>query len=203
MSEKTATGTKAETKRNDILRLAAKLFDERGYQHTSMEDVAEAVGLRKPSLYHYYRSKDDILFFIHEQLADQLLSRQQRRQARPRLPADQELREIMGDLFEVLGEFPHHFRVFFESHRELEGDNARVVTDKRNAFRSVVEQAVQRAINEGAFRPVDAKVVTLGILGMCNWAYQWYSPEGELRPREIALTLWDVVVAGLRHSERL
>jgi hypothetical protein len=61
----------------------------------------------------------------------------------------------------------------------------------------MVSEVIQRGIDDGSFRAVDAKLATLAVFGTCNWSYQWYTSHGPLRTREIAYVLWDVVVNGL------
>ena len=63
----------ADRRRRDILAKSAVLFDEFGYRETSMNDIADAVGVRKPTLYHYFDTKDEILFWIHEEFINTLI----------------------------------------------------------------------------------------------------------------------------------
>src|ERR1019366_6225857 len=93
-------------------------FDTRGFQATSMEDIADAVGLRKPSLYHYFKSKDDILFLIHDEFIELLLQRHLHRLeigVEPKIL----LLEAMSDMLELMDTHRGHIRVFFEARREL------------------------------------------------------------------------------------
>jgi AcrR family transcriptional regulator len=186
-----ATGRHAE-----VVREAAALFDERGYHATSMEDIAAAVGLRKPTLYHYFRSKDQILLSIHEEFIDLLISRQQRRLQTSMKP-DQLLLEIMADILELMETHRGHVRTFFEHHRELPEDAHEAIEAKREAYEGMVSHVIQAGIDDGTFRPVDVKLATLALFGVCNWAYQWYRPGGPLRSREIAYVFWDLLVNGL------
>ena len=70
-------------RRQQIISLAAGLFDQSGYSSTTMDDIAREVGVAKPTLYHYFPSKDDILHAIHEEFIDLLMSRHERALRRP------------------------------------------------------------------------------------------------------------------------
>ena len=179
-----------------MIREAASLFDRRGYHLASMEDIADAVGVRKPTLYHYFGSKDEILFWIHEEFIDQLIERQERR-ADAAMPVEQLVLEVMSDILELMDTHRGHVRVFFEHHRELPAAEHAAIAAKRATYEAAVAATIERGIEEGVFRPVDVKLATLALFGMCNWAYQWYRSEGPLRSREIAYVFWDVLLNGV------
>lgn len=191
-----ANGSESGGRREEVIERAAALFDERGYYATSMEDIAEAVGVRKPTLYHYFGSKDEILFWIHEEFIDLLIARQERR-ADTAMTPEQLVLEIMGDILELMETHRGHVRVFFEHHRELPADEHEAIAAKRARYEEAVAQVIQRGIDDGSFRPVDVKLATLALFGICNWAYQWYRSSGPLRPRELAYLFWDIFLNGV------
>jgi TetR/AcrR family transcriptional regulator, cholesterol catabolism regulator len=188
----------ADGRRRSIVEAAAQLFDQHGYLGTSMAEIAEAAGLRKSTLYHYFKSKTDILFAIHDGLIEHLLENQRQRERQAGLTPTQELLEVMGDLMTLVQRRPGHFRVFFENTRQLPPDQGRIVAEKRNDYRSRVQGILERAIESGEFREVDVHLATLGILGMCNWAYQWLREDGPLDGRQVALAYWNMLVDGMK-----
>ncbi|HZV49960.1 MAG TPA: TetR/AcrR family transcriptional regulator [Candidatus Dormibacteraeota bacterium] len=187
----------ASPKLREIVEQAAALFDERGYHRVSMEEIAAAVGIRKPSLYHYVRSKDEILTLIHREFMDLVISRAEARQAVAMSP-EQQLLEFMADILELMHTHRGHVRVFFEHHRELPDAEREAVRQERDRYEAMVEAVIRQGIASGAFRPMDARLTTLALFGMCNWAYQWYRRGGPLRTREIAYAFWDLLLRGLR-----
>lgn len=194
-------GTAASSRRDDVIQEAAALFDRRGYHATSMEDIAAAVGLRKPTLYHYFGSKDEILFWVHEEFIDLLIDRQERR-AQTSMTPDQLMLETMGDVLELMETHRGHVRVFFEHHRELAEAEHAAIAAKRARYEAGVAATIQRGVDEGLFRPIDVKLATLAVFGICNWAYQWYRPDGHLRSRDIAYVFWDLLQNGLGTPRR-
>src|SRR4051794_23581382 len=101
----TQTTIEGQAKRRELVARAASLFNDVGYHNTTVEDVAEACGIRKPTLYHYFRSKDEILFWIHDEFIDLLIARQQTR-ASLELPSKQALLEVMTDVLELMHTHP-------------------------------------------------------------------------------------------------
>ena len=183
-------------KKELLVEQAARLFDSNGYNTTSVEEIAEAAGIRKPTLYHYFRSKDEILFALHEEFIDLLLERQVAR-AETSLAPSYVLLEIMADVLELMETHRGYVRVFFEHHRELPPAARRTISGKRDRYEEMVEQVIQDAIDQGEFRPVDTKLATFALFGMCNWAYQWYQSNGPLRSREIAYFFWEILLNGI------
>jgi AcrR family transcriptional regulator len=183
-------------RRREIVRRAAILFDEQGYHQTSMENIAEAVGIRKPSLYYYFKSKDELLFWIHEEFVDWLLERHDARLKLPLAPT-QLVHEMIADILELMETHRGHVRVFFEHHRELAGKHKEKIKLKRDRYHAMVEDIVRRGVETGEFRTVDVRLTTLAIFGTVNWAYQWYRSDGRLRPREIAYVFSDLLLNGM------
>jgi TetR/AcrR family transcriptional regulator, cholesterol catabolism regulator len=172
------------------------MFDERGYYAVSMEDIAAAVGLRKPSLYHHVRSKDEILALIHQEFMQLVISRQVTRARAPMTPG-QRLLEVMADILELMRTHRGHVRVFFEHYRDLSEEDQRRIRLERDRYESMVEDILRDGIERGDLRPVDVRLATLAVFGTCNWAYQWYRREGKLDTRAIAYTFWDIFWRGL------
>ena len=179
-----------------ILDQAAKLFDQRGYDRVSVEDIALASGLRKATLYHYVRSKDDILVLLHREFMQLVLdaaSSADRQDLDPRT----ELTLVMCDILDLMKTHRGHVRVFFEHHRELPSRARKSIEALRDSYEQKVEEIVRRGIAAGQFRDINVRLVTLGIFGMCNWAYQWYDSKGPLSPREVAEFFADCLVNGI------
>jgi AcrR family transcriptional regulator len=186
----------ADARRRQVVTSAASLFDQAGYHTTNMTEVARAVGLEKPTLYHYFSGKDEILFWIHEEFIDLLIAKAEARQAE-QLTATEELRGMMRDVVALMETHRGHVRVFFEHQRELNGGARETIRGKRDYYEHMVESVIDRGMREGDFRQIDHHLVTLAIFGVCNWAYQWYRSGGEHTTDELADFFHDLVLNGL------
>jgi AcrR family transcriptional regulator len=180
-----------------IVWAAAALFDRNGYSETTMDDIAAAVHVTRPTLYKYFSSKGEILYAIHEGFIDLVLARHDRRLDTV-MSAPQLLFELMADLLELHETHPGHVRVFFEHHRALALDEQVTIRGKRDRLQESMEALLERGMATGDFRQSDVRILAFGIFGMCNWAYMWYRAGGAYSPREIAQQYWDMVMRGIQ-----
>jgi AcrR family transcriptional regulator len=185
-----------EERRREIVAKAAALFDQEGYYTTNMTTVAHAAGIEKPTLYHYFSGKDAILFAIHEEFIDPLIERQEARVGTG-ISATEALRAIIGDILSYLDSHRGHVRVFFEYQRELSPVERTSIAERRDHYAALVRAELERGVATGELRRVDPWLATLALFGVCNWAYQWYRPDGPLSSRDLADAFWDILFGGL------
>jgi AcrR family transcriptional regulator len=185
----------ADARRRQVVARAAELFDDAGYHSTNMAELARAVGLEKPTLYHYFSGKDEILFWIHEEFIDLLLAKADARDAEA-LPAGEALRGIMRDVLGLMESHRGHVRVFFEHQRDLNDEHRATIRAKRDRYEEHVGAIVRRGMEEGAFRGLDHRLATLAIFGVCNWAYQWYRSGGPQTTDELADFFYALLLDG-------
>lgn len=196
MKGSSGVGGPASSRRREIVTAAARLFEERGYHHTSMDDIAAAVGIKKPTLYHHVPSKGQILLWIHDDLADDLHERLQARVDAGESPAAI-LLGVLSDHLEHLDREPANLRAYYEHRRELpagEGDGSLL---RRDEYFAAVRDVVARGVGSGDFAVTDPTLTTLAFFGMCNWSYQWYRPDGPMSAQEIALSFWQCFLSGI------
>ena len=183
-------------RRKIIADLAAELFNRDGYHQTSMAQIAAAAGVAKPTLYHYFPSKGQILFFIHDQFMAVLLDGLRSHADRGLTPA-QRLLETMIDILRLNETHPGHVRVFFEHFRELNAEEQAAALPKRDYMFATVADIIRGGIEDGTFREVDPELAAFEIFGMCNWAYQWFRPGGPMDAKTVAERFWDNAARGL------
>ena len=160
-----------------------------------MDDIAREVGLKKPTLYHYVESKGEIVYLIHSRVQTEVMRRLEVR-LEFGVPPAQNLLEVMYDIYDVLGMYPGHLRVYFENHRNLpEGYQASVRRERARYF-NAVEALIIDGIKRGEFRPMDTRLTTLALFGIGNWSYQWYRPDNPSRARDVAYHMWDLFMRG-------
>ncbi|MGZ4538548.1 MAG: TetR family transcriptional regulator [Blastococcus sp.] len=185
-----------EQRRQQIVSEAATLFDEAGYANATMDDIAKRVGVAKPTLYHYFNSKDEILQAIHEDFINLLITQHEQRRMTGLAP-ELLLLEVMGDVLELMETHRGHVRVFFEYHRQLPAKARPAIRQKRDLYEHMVEELIAAGIRRGSLKSVDPRLAMLATFGMCNWAYQWYRSGGDLLPREIAKHFWNYLMFGI------
>ena len=199
LHEPTARSDEKINRREELILSAAKLFEEEGYHQTSMERLAEHVGLAKPSLYHYFKSKEEILFEIHLHFIEPLIKSQLRRVELDMDPP-QMLLEYITDHLEVVRDKPGLLQLFFEHRRELGLERRIEVRENRRRYRILIEDVIRAGISTGQFRDVDVRLTAFALFGMVNWASKWYRTEKDLSPREAGYILWDQFWRGLQNN---
>lgn len=186
----------AHAKRLEVVTAAARLFEERGYYGVSMEDVAEAAGLAKPTLYHYFQSKARILYEIHTNYISPLLE-SARERAGSGISATDELRAILHDVLLLSAREPGYLRTFSEHLRDLEPEARDQVLEHREAYRKIVEAAIRRGIADGEFAVEDPPIAALTMLGAMIWSYQWLRPNSPRSIDDVAESMWQTLLSGL------
>jgi AcrR family transcriptional regulator len=168
-----------------MVNAAAKVFAERGYDQTTMQDLAGSMGLATGALYHYFGSKEQLLIKICDQLMEPLLARAREIMVTDDPPRDQ-LRALVRVWVANVAEYRDHMLVFQQERHAIEsGAQWRGVRESRKAFERLVEHALDEADAAGPVG-VDKRLVLVALLGMVNHTAQWYRPRGRLSPDEIA-----------------
>jgi AcrR family transcriptional regulator len=187
----------AGDRRSRIIAEAARLFSEAGYQRTGVEDIANAVGVAKPSLYHYFRSKEAILNAIFLELQE--LFEPALAEARAADSAAEAITAGMVAIMDLMDSAPGYLRVFFEYHDELEGQHSREQESRQRQVFDHFKHAVIVGIGSGEIRPVDASMVAAACVALCSNSYRWYRPGGPQSgagiAREFAAFLLQGIVA--------
>ena len=192
---------KLDRRRREVVNTAARLFAERGYRNTSIDDLVEATGLQRGGLYQYIDSKQHLLLLTHEELIEPLLVRAEEIVAAD-VPADVKLRELLRAWVTHVATHRDHMVVFGEERRLIESDPAWAdVRAARERFQSLLEGVLLAGDRDGTFAVDDADVVRLSILGIVNHMPQWLDPDGRLRPGEIADRCADMLLRGLLPRE--
>jgi AcrR family transcriptional regulator len=181
-----------------VYEAALRLFREKGYHATSMQDIASAVGLYKGSLYHYIGSKEDLLAQVFERALGALLSEVEHIAADTASAPSVQLRRVVEAHVGAVASNLDALTVYLHEWRALAGDSLSTVRAQRERYAAVVEDIVARGVRSGDFQVPDVRLATLALLGMCNWLCQWYSPAGRLGAPEIGARFADLVLDGLR-----
>lgn len=183
-------------KRAAVLRTAARLFNEKGFHATSLDEVAERLHVTKPTLYHYVRSKDEILFACVQTGLQTMRDAIAQRGAAGGSALDQLeagmraytriVTQDFGMCLIRIGEDP----LPEESRTELR----RLKREIDLEFRGLIV----RCVAEGSVRPVDPKLAAFTLAGAVSWVGRWYRPGGPLAPEQIADACCDLLLSGLR-----
>jgi AcrR family transcriptional regulator len=198
------TSTQSDLSRYDqklelILRASARIFAEKSYHSTSMRDISRATEVSLAGLYHYCKSKEELLFLIQDHCFGRVLQRLEERLqgesepiARLRIFIDNHLSFFAANMSEM--------KVLSHEAESLAGDLHEHVSTRKRQYtrraRKIISEVQQAAVGSqrGArrngqhkrpARPVDTTVATYALFGMMNWIYNWYDPHGKLKVSQL------------------
>ncbi|PZP31626.1 MAG: TetR/AcrR family transcriptional regulator [Roseateles depolymerans] len=184
-----------EAQREDILAAAAHLFAEQGFSAASMNQVAEACSVAKPTLYHYFRDKQQLLVDICDAHVQGLLQLVEQVQAE-RLPAEAELRRLIERFTLAYASAQDQHRVLTSEIRFLPDDaRERIVAVERRvvaAFADTLCRLRPELRDEKLHKPL-----TMLLFGMINWTFTWLRPDGELSHEAVAMLVSQLFFGGL------
>jgi AcrR family transcriptional regulator len=142
-------------RRHEIFHQVVNVFLKKGFQETSMREIAEAAGLGKSTLYDYFKTKDEILvYYFEDQLND--LTAEAQQMAMQNKSADERLREITQMHMELLQANKSLFLKMSMEAQRLKPESQRKIQEKRHAYQDLLRALIDEGIREGAFRKVDS-----------------------------------------------
>jgi AcrR family transcriptional regulator len=172
-------------RREELLRVSARLFREKGFDGTSIRDISSAAGMHSGSPFYHFKTKQDILVAVMEQGLAEGLRRLDAAMAEPGC-AEQRLRRMiraqLGTIFEEGNDF---IPVLLYDWRSLTDENRRRVVALKDRYDSLWQQVIDELHQEGHL-PGDAQLVRLLVLGAVNWTGSWYKAGGRLSLDEVA-----------------
>lgn len=190
-------------RRREILDVAARLFAERGFNGTSMDDIAKELGILKGSLYYWIDSKEALLEEVlaispmleEIEAGERLLAAD--------LPASEQLRELIHYHIDAWVRHPHNFRVFLD-YSYLESQEKQAYYGQRDTLEKLFKRAVRAGIARGEFQldPADVSIAVNSIFGIMNWFPRWYRADGPSTWEHIAEVMTEMVLNGLSGGRR-
>jgi len=185
-----------ESRTDQLLETATLLFKEKGYHNTSMQDLADALGMQKGSLYYYIDSKEELLRELLEQ-ATSILGAQIDEIYAAELSPTEKLRRALENHGRVIMDHLNLVTVYLQEYRSLSPERLTEALATRKHYEQRLMQILEDGIASGEFRPVDVKMTVFGFLGMLNWTHQWFNPDGTLSSTQIAAMLADLALQAI------
>ena len=181
----------------EILERAAELFAERGFAGTTVQDIADALGMSRPALYYYVKSKDVILQQLVENLSINDAEVLEKIYARRGGDATEKLREMALQLATNAGSNPHQTQILSQSKHHLPEPIAELNLDAERSIARRMMMVLEQGIRKGQFREVDPRTAALSIIGMCLWTAWWVedTPLGQVTEQIADQAVSSVLVA--------
>ena len=191
------------TKREELVRIAATLFKENGYQATRLADIARVAGLDRATVYYYVGSKEELFRETVEGLLDVSIRKGQVLARDPALTALGRLHAIYVALMVSYEEnYPAAFVYIKEQMHELGSEEsawAQEIMTKTRAFDQLLMSFIREAIDAGELRSdIPPRLIENALFGMLNWTHRWFVPGRGLSGQEVAEAFWSIFIRGMR-----
>jgi AcrR family transcriptional regulator len=185
------------SKEQEIIAVAARLFKEKGYRATTLEDIAAAVGMLKGSLYYYIRSKEELLYFVVRDPIRQAYNKLEEI-VMSEAPVKTKIAQAIANHMTLFHQHYPHIAVYLHDYHHLMQKLEQNSIETPKHYQRLWAKLLQQGIATGELRAdLEVKVAGYAILGMCNWVYRWYKPDGQLSAEEVTTTFTKIVLEGL------
>ncbi len=179
-----------------ILRTAARIFAKKSYHSTSMRDISRATGVSLAGLYHYCKSKEELLFLIQDHCFGRVLERLEQRTKGIDDPFEK-LRILIDNHLSFFAANMAEMKVLSHEAQSLAGDLHKLVSTKKERYARVARKILREiAEQERTNVRIDLTVATYALFGMMNWIYNWYDPRGKLSVNQLVDNITRLFLVG-------
>lgn len=184
---------RTEDRAGHIYRIAAEIMCRKGYEATSMNDIADAVGLTKAGIYHYIRGKEGLLFAIMSYAMD-MVEQDVIAPARKVADPEERLRTIVERHAKRILEVGGAVTILLEEMYALTPAHRRTIRGRKRAYFNLIRQTLEALAAEGKLRSIDPTVATFSLLGMITFISRWYRSDGALTAEAVSTNICEVAV---------
>lgn len=193
--DKTKKLVRRELVETELLERAAELFSERGFNGTTLQDVADTVGLTRAALYHYFDSKEALLTTLVEGITSARAAELRAIRLDSTLSAREKLSRVTRTMALNVATHAARFRLLLLSENELPADlAAKQARGRRETLKQIVELFEEGRVS-GEFTEVDPHLGAFALLGMCNWIAWWFKPNQKQSADAVAEHYVDIALA--------
>ncbi|WP_017580969.1 TetR/AcrR family transcriptional regulator [Nocardiopsis valliformis] len=181
-----------------LLRAATRLFAERGFESTSVQEVVAAAGVTKGAMYHYFGSKDDLLYEVYGRVLRMQTEHLVEISSRD-VPVAERVHAAACDVIVTSIANLDDSKIFFRSMHQLAPEKQRSVRAERRKYHELFRSMVEQGQSEGVFRSdVPADLVVDYFFGSVHHLGTWYRQDGQLTGDDVGRHFADLLIAGLR-----
>jgi AcrR family transcriptional regulator len=183
-----------------ILRTSARIFAEKSYHSTSMRDISRETGVSLAGLYHYCKSKEELLFLIQDHCFGRVLERFEERIKGIDDPFEK-LRIFIDNHLSFFAANMAEMKVLSHEAESLAGDMHKHVSTKKDKYAKLARRILREMQErQAANMRIDLTVATYALFGMMNWIYNWYDPRGKLSVAQLVDNITRLFLAGFLSS---
>ena len=189
-------GERWDTRREQIFAVGARLFAEKGYERTSLQEVADLLGVTKPALYYYFRSKEQLLFEIMSAVMDRVLADVREVAEGAASPGDK-LRELIRRYIGFFAAHPHELTLMSTAVDSLGPEAREQIVGRQREYLRYVRRIAGELLGNREDPEVDETSAAFALLGGMNWIFKWYDPSGRICPEDLVKDFSRIFAYGL------
>ena len=182
-----------------ILRTSARIFAEKSYHSTSMRDISRATGASLAGLYHYCKSKEELLFLIQDHCFGRVLGRLEEQIKGVEDPFEK-LRIFIDNHLSFFAANMSEMKVVSHEAESLAGDLHKHVSSKKEKYAKLARKILREIQEHSGRSGVDLTIATYALFGMMNWIYNWYDPSGKLSVNQLVDNITRLFLKGFLSS---
>jgi len=182
-----------------ILRHAARVFSEKGYEGASIRDISRASGVSLSGLYYYFESKQKLLYLIQIHAFTSILQRLERRLA-GRLEPEERLRALIANHIGYFLGHPLEMKVLAHEEDALEDPYRKEVAEIKRRYYELARGIFEKLRKTGRVRRVNPRVAVLSLFGMMNWIYKWHNRRLDPQADRLAQTMAGIFLGGVANG---
>lgn len=180
-----------------IIDKALNLFEKYGYHGVTVDRIVAECNTSKGGFYHNFKSKDELLYHIHDVFITYVLNKAQEAYATYETPTER-LCAIIQSFVKAFDLYKPHITVFYQESTYLKPEYSKKINEKREQYKQILFQVIRDGIEAGEFRPeLPVEITGMSIIGMVNWTYKWFNPNGPMTIEEIAKIFTDLILHSL------
>ncbi len=192
---------KSAKKKEAICRVATRLFVERGFEKTSIRDIAEAGKMNSSGLYYYFEDKEAILYTILMEIMDESLARMREIAIRD-MPLKEKIYAAIDLHTEIYGADPVRMALIAYNQKSLSPEHWDELRKKQREYSLIVRSFLTEMRNNGEIEDLNPTLCTFALFGMIQSAYLWYDPQGEVKSDELREMFTRIFTGGVLVEER-
>ena len=186
-----------------IIETALDLFRHKGYHGVSVDEIVETAGTSKGGFYHKFKSKDALLYEIHDLFISHVLKETKKAYEENDTPIDK-VSALLFAFTNVFDVYQRHITVFYNESAYLPPEYKNIIKEKRTEYQKLIEQVIEEGKESGHFRPeISTTITTMAIIGLVNWTYKWYRQNGSLTMEQITHHFNDLILRGVLTEQGL
>jgi len=191
-----------EQKKRIIAQTAAVLFSEKSYLDTSLADIAVAAGFTKAGIYHYFPSKDEILFYVTNTFLDEGLEEIEQQLSGVK-DSRAKIRTLVHHVISHYTREQSAAKTLFHDNMLLPSQSFQIIKEKQRRYVQITVDILGEFFGQKLSKGHMISLAFL-LLGMCSWTFSWYKPQGSVTPDELSEIIYDIFIEGIQgHIQKI